>query len=61
MKISVAKIPLFTKEQITEKTLEIYWRVVDSFYQILIICPDKSITKIPGIVGEQVVVNVLSR
>lgn len=57
MKISVEKIPLFTEKQITEKALQIYRRIVDTFYQILVIRPHKGIAEIPGMVGKQTIVN----
>ena len=58
MQIAIAQIPLFSQQQIAEKTFQKNWAVVDTLYGILVVSPHKRITEVPGMFSEQVVLHI---
>ena len=61
MTVSIFQFIMLSHQEITEESFKKLWIFVNSFLQIVVICTNQSIPKIPGIFSKNIVVYIKSQ
>ena len=58
MQCPIMKRIILIQQEITKENFEVLRRFVNAVLQVIVICPDQRITKIPGILSKNIVCHI---